>query len=366
MPILLLTSGIAVAQTNVQISGGVTDAESNLPLTGAHAFLGSTMIGAVTDTDGRFELNGVPRGTHMLWISMIGYEPASQELVISDTSRYALSIQLEPAIIPVGELTVTARRDRRWKKRLGQFEKMFLGETDFAQETAILNPEVLDFDANWLSKFTAKAQKPLIIENRALGYRIQYVLKEFSREGSTLRYDGDPLFEELAPASAEEEEIWRQHRERAFRGSFRHFLLSLLADNTEEEGFMIRRLPSVDDIPRTDRRFRIKPRELLEPAEQPENWLLSFLGVIEITYLEEEETEGYLRWKGSVPGYRAASQRSWIRLTNGPTLIDPSGEIVDPYGVTVYGYYAYERLAHDLPKEYLLSDDAAISTQQRP
>jgi hypothetical protein len=46
------------------------------------------------------------------------------------------------------------------------------------------------------------------------------------------------------------------------------------------------------------------------------------------------------------------NQRSWIKLTNGPTVVDQNGEVIDPYGVTVYGYFAFERIADDVPKEY--------------
>ncbi len=364
----LLLSGAASAQSTAQLYGTVIDAETGDPLTGAHAFLGSTMIGTVTDLEGSFELSNIPKGTHTLWISMLGYEPASKEFSISDTTSEQTSFSLEPAIISVGEVTVTAKGNRRWKKRLKQFTKMFIGETELSNDTVVLNPEVLDFEANWMSKFTAFTSEPLIIENRALGYRIDYVLKEFSRQGSTIRYDGDPLFHELEPASEEQAQIWQTLRLEAFNGSFRHFLRSLMAGTTHEEGFHVMRLPSVDDIMRSDRRFSINPRQLIEPGESPGDLLLSFHGVIEITYLNESESEEYLKWKGVSPFQRPENQTSWIRLTKGPTLIDPSGEIVDPYGVTVYGYYAFERVANDLPKEYMPPAEASqvLSTQPRP
>ena len=94
-----------------------------------------------------------------------------------------------------------------------------------------------DFDSNWLGAFQARAVEPLLITNNALGYRVKYVLKEFKREGSTIRYDGDPLFEELSPETEEQEQRWVQNRELAFHGSFHHFLLALLDGETTERRF---------------------------------------------------------------------------------------------------------------------------------
>ena len=285
---------------------------------------------------------------------MVGYEPISEDFTINDSTRVAgitFDLSIEPAIIEVGEVTVTARKDRRWKKRLRTFTKMFLGETPFSTEATILNPETLDFDSNWLGVFHARANEPLLIENYALGYNVKYVLKEFKREGTTIRYDGDPLFEELTPSNEEEKERWVQNRELAFHGSFHHFLLSLLDGVTKEEGFEIMHLPSIEDIPRSTRRFGIDHETLVVPGAEGER-LLSFNGVLEITYMNEKENHHYLRWKGESPHQKPSFQRSWIRLTDGPTAIDPNGEIIDPYGVTVYGYYAYERIADELPKEY--------------
>ena len=333
------------------LTGHATDAASGLPLTGAHAFIGSTLIGTATDLNGAFELKHLPIGTHTLWISMIGYVPASQLFTVTDTTTLlSFDLSLEPAIIEVGELTVTAKRDRRWKKRLNQFIKMFIGESDFAREARIMNAESLDFDANWLGRFEARANAPLIIENHALGYRVEYVLKEFSRKGSTIRYDGDPLFVELEPETPELAAWWAANREEAFYGSFHHFLLSLLNGTTEDEGFRVLRMLSIEDISRSERKFPMQPHHLIEIRNEEK--LLSFNGVLEIIYDRAIEEEAYLKWKGASPHKPPSEQRSWIRLTTGPTAIDPNGEIIDPYGVTVYGYYAYLRMANDLPKEY--------------
>jgi len=180
-------SPVVRAQDGASIVGVVTSAETGEPLPGAHVFVGFTMVGTVTDAGGRYELLRVPTGSHKLWASIIGFETTSQEVAVADTAGLVFDFVLPTSVIEIGEVIVEAKRDRRWRKRLETFERMFIGETPHAGQTRLLNPEVLDFDATWLGSFTASAAGPLQIENRALGYRLQYFLKEFEREGGTIR-----------------------------------------------------------------------------------------------------------------------------------------------------------------------------------
>ena len=357
---LLCQTALAQVYTTATVSGTVVDKETGEPIAGAHAFLGATMIGTTTDSVGSFHLSNVPRGVHTIWISMIGYEPKSQRFILGDKPQFAFDVALEPMILEMDEVTISARMDRRWKKRMKTFERLFLGESELADSVKILNKEALDFDANWHGRFTARASEPILIENQALGYRVAYVLKEFSREGNTIRYDGDPFFEELTPVSLQQQFFWEENRRQAFLGSFKHFLLALLDGTTKEEGFRIKRVPSIEDIPNSNRRFHIDPQDLLVPGEKAGEQLLAFNGVIEIVYLNEGEGEDYLKWRSGSPPPRRQHQYSWIHLTNGPTLIDHVGEIIDPYGVTVYGYQAFERVSLELPKEYRIVNHTVV------
>ena len=341
---------LAIAQGSV--SGKILDADTNSPLVGAHVFIGATMIGTVSDTNGAYLLDDIPKGTHKLRASMIGYEMATEQVAIVDTLHHEVQLSLQPAILQIGELEVTARRDRRWKKRLNRFKKLFIGETSYAAYTTLNNPEVLDFNAKWWGKFSAEAMAPLEIENHALGYSVQYFLKDFIQEGDRLRYDGDPLFEPMRAEDASQDSLWKKNREIAFNGSFRHFILALLQGVLEEEGFEVFRIPSSDDMHRADRRFRVDPEELVRFDDETGAPYLDFHGILEIIYYDELEEKGYLEWAHRSHHSRLSNQVSWIRLTNGPAEIDTTGEMVDPYGVTVSGYYAYERVAHELPKEY--------------
>lgn len=333
------------------VAGLVVDGETGRPLQGVHVFIASSLIGTATDAEGRYRLEAVPPGAHTLYVSMLGYAPARCDTLLR-AGLHTRDFRLAPTPVPLREVVVTAEANRAWRKQLKTFERLFLGESDFAADVRILNPEVLDFEARWWGKFTARASAPLVVENRALGYRVTYHLEEFLSEGASLRYDGEPLFTPLAPADEAEAARWAASRRQAYHGSFRHFMLALLAGRTEAEGFAVYYHADKDDMTRAHRRFPLDPRHLLSAGPTPSETLLTFSGAVEVLYLDEPAGDAFLRWFHGTNRDRGLAQRSWLTLTDGPALVDQHGEPVDPYGITVYGHFAFERLADLLPKEY--------------
>ncbi|MDE2729923.1 MAG: carboxypeptidase-like regulatory domain-containing protein [Bacteroidota bacterium] len=328
--------------------GTVVDSASGMPLQDAHVFIASSLLGTSSDAHGRFALSRVPPGSHRLMITMLGYTPAIRDTLIRADQRYEFSFSLPSKAVPLEEVVVNARQARRWQRRLLKFERLFLGETTNSSETTIVNPHVLSFKSR-LGNLSASASAPLIIENRALGYRIRYYLKEFEHFGSTIKYDGDPSYTELEPADSAQAAFWEAGRRQAFLGSQRHFLLALIAQRTADEGFEVLRRSSFD---RSAGRFRVDPGTLLEPGPTPLEHLLTFHGILEIVYTGEFETEAFRRWQRMAEWARPGPQRSFMELNHGPTLVDQNGEVIDPYGVVVYGYYAFERIADQAPKGY--------------
>ena len=85
----LLLSGSALAQATGTLAGVVLDADTGAPLAAANVALPDLNRGAVTDAEGRFFLNAVPIGTHVLRASTVGYEEARQtaEVAADTTTR---------------------------------------------------------------------------------------------------------------------------------------------------------------------------------------------------------------------------------------------------------------------------------------
>ena len=372
LPVIFLAAGLMLAPTaqaqlapDAVITGQVLDDETGTPLVGVHVFIADTMIGTTTDTEGNYRLEKVPLGVQRLYVSIIGFEPEARDVLLRESRAYEFNFKLKEAVAELGEITVIDEGDRKWRRRWERFNRIFVGETANSSQTKILNPEVLDF-ADKGGTLLAFAGEILEIENRALGYHIQYFLKDFAAEPTRIRFDGEPLFTELEPESPEEAQMWEENRRRAFYGSFRHFILAVLSGRAADHGFetfMRPRAGSADNLSTfqqsnfmSDTRQPFDVNTLLADSDNPNEKVLDFEGAIEIIFKGELESKKYQQWEwaqAEPQGFQGKRyQRSLIWQENGATLVDYKGDLLNPYGVTVSGYLAFERIAEELPKEY--------------
>ncbi|NNU34603.1 hypothetical protein HK413_11880 [Mucilaginibacter sp. S1162] len=113
-----------------------------------------------------------------------------------------------------------------------------MGESANAKACKILNPDVIEFSTTKGVLLATTPDFP-VIENANLGYRIKYLLKNFSYN-STLDvtlYDGDCIFEQLT-GTAEQQALWIKNRKLAYEGSLMHYLRALFTNTTRAEGFL--------------------------------------------------------------------------------------------------------------------------------
>lgn len=275
-----------------------------------------------------------------------------------------MDFELEPAILSLDEITITDELDPAWKNHLEEFTAEFLGYTDRARSSRIVNPEVLDFSAAG-GVLTARAAGPVIVENRALGYRILYFLQTYVGTGRRTRQEGEALFAELDPGSESERQEWETARLEAFRGSTRHLFRQLFRERTKGAGFFLYaaeepRSPRESAAYRSNQaaptqrpQFAIQPSELVSDGPSPRERFVSFPRFVEVVYTKENESRAYRQWQGLPEPARPGYQRSWIRLTRDSVLVDTDGSILDAEGVAFYGHMAYERLADMVPREYI-------------
>jgi len=344
------------------VEGRIIGQETGEPLQGVHVFLSGTKIGTSTNASGDYVLRNIPPGAHRLVVSVIGYERKTLELVLGPVENKTMDFGLKPVVYEMSEIFV-GNLDKKWRKRLERFEALFLGETKWADSVEITNPEVLRFDTNFWGRLTAEALAPLQIENRALGYRITYYLKEFEHTGTRTRWDGDPVFTELTSSDPVQQSRWEQNRREAFYGSMRHFLLSLLQDRVKEEGFVLYRLSNNSSGFYNDNRFRVSSDRLIREGEEDFLFEMRFSGRLEITYTEEKADRRYLLWARNTGQSLGGSQTSWLELNERPITVDADGEILEPYGATQMGYFAFRRLADLTPREYR-PEEYAVSVEE--
>ncbi|MGH7456985.1 MAG: carboxypeptidase-like regulatory domain-containing protein, partial [bacterium] len=298
-----------------------------------------TTLGAATDKDGFYAIKQVPLGTHELFASLIGYQVEKRTVRLVEPKDFRIDLSLQPKALELGEVEVIAAQPREWKKNLEKFEELFWGNSYDAEACKILNPEVLDFTFEKEPKcFAATASQPLQIENRKLGYRAQFLVEDFRYyiDEDKIGYAFIPKFDELLPAEAADEERWKTNRQKAYRGSLRHFLVALVAARLEEEGFILYCLAVPPWEDKQVRRLAADLDDLLSPGTLPNERELHFRGCWEVIYTPE----------------RGDNQVSWIVASRESVTVNASGYIYDGYAVTVYGHWFHQRVAEMLPRDY--------------
>ncbi len=368
-----------------QLRGLVLDAEKNTPLAGASVFLNTTSVGTVSNSQGQFEL-AIPAGRFELVTTSIGYERNVQNLsAVADTQR--LNIRLQPKATELENVTVGAYEKDGWAKWGSFFIESFIGTSALAKNCTLRNKAAIRFRISKAENaLSAVAFEPLIMENEALGYTVQYDLETFRYDFNThyLLVQGYPLLMPMNGTPAKQKR-WAARRRDAYQGSLMHFLRSVYRNQIAEQGFDMYALQKILNAERArvaqlyrttsnavleynkDSAAYYKKR-LAEPAE------FSVLGKTKlpgdsVAYAIDSVTAAldfpnYLlvsfRGKTAPAAFRAAfpdagtalaSQVTLLQRT--PVAIQANGSFYDPANLLTLGYWAWwEKLATMLPFDY--------------
>jgi CarboxypepD_reg-like domain/MG2 domain len=349
----LFVSGLALAQPlpTTTLTGRITETGTAKPVPFANVFINNTTRGTVADADGRYRLAGVPLGTVELVASFIGYNTARQQLRIENTEARVVNMTLNNTGLAVAEVTIKARTDRRWLRQLRQFKSALLGSSAFARQCVLENPNVLDFSEQD-GHLIATAVDALSVENRALGYRIRYELQSFDAYREGVLSASQIRFEELKPTDDKENRRWQRNRLKAYYGSTKHFLVSLIRDSAEKEGFLIYRINPKYPRPAsmlftTDLNRHLLPvraDSVLKPGRLPFERVLSSPTLLRVWYNQLYSRESPYR---DLP-----YAYSEIRLPIGYAEITTDGWLTQPNGFEAAGYLGNDRLATLLPADW--------------
>ena len=335
---LLWTTCVYGENRGGSVSGRILDAVTGEKLAFTNVFLAKTTIGDAADEEGFYLLENVPPGVYEIVYSRVGYQVQVKEIRVAPLSRITIDIDLRSNPIEGEEVSVEAPSPRQWRRDLKRFTRIFLGESKNAELCEIINPEVLDFYREPITKyFYASTDEILVVENRALGYRIRLVLKEFRWHSVKLgMFFFYPLFLELEPKNDAERIKWQKARKRTYLGSFRHFLASLALDLTLEEGFDIYR-----DERGTGTSWRIDVPFPITPDS---------------TLIRDADTDGRLKklkFKGRlIVVYRPTSKTSSFTLTRDSLQFDLYGNVHTEHAFKVSGEWSGHRVADMLPLNY--------------
>jgi hypothetical protein len=223
------------------IHGTVLEDGTKIPVCYATVFFNGTFDGTSSDQNGNFTLDVSKHSSMPLTITAVGYYSGS---LTSYSADKPIVISLKPKTFEIKEVVVNAKSlERKRKANLYFFKTLFLGTSENAMKCKILNEQDITFNY-YTDKDTFKAfsSKPILIENRALGYNISYYLDkcEFYRKNQRFQFSGNMFFNEDIVFEKESKKPYERRRENTYLGSRMHFFRSLWAEKILSENFVIK------------------------------------------------------------------------------------------------------------------------------
>jgi hypothetical protein len=358
--ILMVLGGVCRAQqgNNVILSGKVTDEKTGKPLPFANVFINNSTIGTTADENGNYQLGNLEIGSLDIGVSFLGYETIRQALRFEQGGRKVVMFKMREGAQLEG-VTIYARKNSKREKYIKTITKQLLGEGPFSKLCKILNTEVLEIHMEDDGHLTARSTKPLIIENNALGYRIFQDLDDFDYYAGKVYYGGSTRFEHLTPKDKTNQALWRTNQKRAYKGSLKHLLTSMVTDSLAEQGFRV-----YQTIPDSVRKrysmgpvyssgyFRdqvnrslvaVRGAALIQPGELPTERL-----VVSGTRLDIFNANR----RGRSPYPDMAFAYTQMTMPSGYIVITPQGWVVMPMNFEIAGDLGNDRFSSLLPADW--------------
>lgn len=340
--VFLLSSICTPAQT--MISGTITDI-NNAPIHFASVYLSKTTVGVLTDMNGVYRLTITQEGKYELIASCLGYKTRSQ-VISADSIPQRINIKLAKYDIVLSEVIIKARDVNR-EQNYKLFIKNFIGETPNARLCTLENPKdaiiYLDYNDSILK---ALSRKPLIITNKALGYRIIYELSEFQLNLKTghFRFSGNHYFQELK-GSRIKQGIWLRNRSMAYYGSRMHFLRAIFNKSVTRESFEMHDC-EMDSLTKEWIQAQVIDENEVYVGFNPGSVSLFHEDPIIILYYDNHPV--------------LSTSYEWTKLKYKSAIIFSdslhvykNGYYPDTYGVSWGGHMAKDRIAEMLPFDFI-------------
>jgi hypothetical protein len=312
------------------VSGYVYDNNSKEPLLGVSIFYDGSTIGTITDDKGYFQLSTSGRMAGNLIFNFLGYET----VILSDIKKNDLGvIFLNEKPLELEEVVLLPDTWSR-RKKLRIFRKEFLGSTNASFKCKILNEEDIRLYYNATeNRLYAYAKKPILIDNRYLGYRVTYNLIDFEADFYNQVAEEPPVtkatymagtlfFKDLNKTRSKKKYL--KNRERNYYGSGIHFMRSLASRNLSGEGFSIFK-----------KSFQVNPKEVFRVIE-----------IGELTQIIQRVEKLSITYK---------SEQSFILVTKNPYYIDDYGNHLPSRNISFGGKIGRLRAANLLPLDYRIN-----------
>ena len=311
-----------VAYTQI-IKGTILDQDTHEKIPGAYVYFNGTFVGTSADQNGYFELDISKNSSMPLTVSAIGYYSVTLTGLSAATP---VVVPMKPKVYEVNDVVVSSKSlVKRRKINLSIFRYAFLGSTPNARSCEITNESDITFnydtDSDTLKVY---ASKPIVINNKALGYKVTYFLDQFElyrRENNSFYFTGNIIFNEDLTTDITKKQFYESSRETSYYGSRMHFFRMLWNGDLDFSAFKIK---------------------------DPNNTNLIYKDIV----FKENSISKSLKYPTKLGiCYDEPKPSSYISFPEGEIYFEENGYF-DPLLVEWEGQMAQKRIADWLPYEY--------------
>lgn len=288
------------------------------PLPNASIYYDGMYKGGISDENGIFKLVSAGSVKVPIIISAVGYHSTS---IADYAPDEFLKIYLQPKTYTLDAVVVTFDGMSREEKE-AIFKSEFIGVSENSRQCEILNLDDVRLVYNRKrGTVEAFADDPIILHNKALGFKITYYLEQFKYSKENIFFAGNYFFEPDTSLAGRNLERVEKRRRDAYLGSRMHFIRSLYNDQLRKDGYTLLNLAG---------KAQDNSGLVVDGEKGRSIFMKSRLAVI---------------YKGN------SRSLTFLDKTQDFTFIDKNG-FYDPNGISWSGAMAGQRMGDLLPFEY--------------
>lgn len=246
---LLLLIGIgccmSVGLMAQALTGVVYDEETKEPVYNANVYLKGTSYYTITDSTGRFTLDVRRPVNTSLIISHLAYEEVAYTNPFRSLPKETF---LNEKVASLSEVTITRKVVEKYSRdrKLAVFRRHFLGTTTAGKACRIVNEDDVEliYDSEQM-QLTATCSQPLQIENKYLGYEVQFTLHSFevnysnnSLADNSVQYSlytGTSVFKDVSGRNAR----IKRRREEVYEKSVPNFFRNVVEGSLKQSEWVL-------------------------------------------------------------------------------------------------------------------------------
>jgi hypothetical protein len=325
-----------------RVKGRVLSQRTGAPLANANVYLANTTLGTNTNKGGHYTIDKIPPGSYTLIVSYMGYTKQQLSITAEPNKTTRINIDLKESPTKLSGVNIVYDEER--EKLLKTFEVKLLGFSPNVDSCEFVNPDVIALKMDDDGKLIAKSDSFITIINNGLGYKIDILLQKFRWDTETDigSYAIYPRFTELEPKNPAQMEKWKENRNKAYLGSFRHFLHAVATDSLFAVNYKIF-CGSVSDF-NFNRRDRVERKDMdITFSAEMVKFCLGEPYLIENGYLSH------------LTSLELKMNRNCLIIPYDCLMISYNGILLNPDKVQLSGFWANQRIADALPYDYIPS-----------